>query len=141
MTAFYLPAALAGLMCLRRTAWSPTPLRPFAAGYGRLKVSKFSTVIALVGSQASRTLLGTPLRLGHSYLVHHLQPYCYLSHIGRCHQKNRGRPWPSVNGRCYLCLSSHRRYPHPLFGCHQAPIQQGLVPVQFSLSVQITEEC
>src|SRR5919106_4420905 len=94
----HLPAILAGLLYLGRTAGPTTALRPFSAGYGRLNVpsaqlvSKFSTVIALVSSQAGGTLLRASLRSWHSDLVHHLQPYGNFQDMGRTHQKSQGQP-------------------------------------------------
>jgi hypothetical protein len=55
-------------------------------------VPEFSAVIALISTQTIQALLGTPLRSGHPYLIHHLQPYRSLSHIGRTHEKSQGQP-------------------------------------------------
>jgi hypothetical protein len=52
-------------------------------------VSERSTIIALVGCQASWTFLTAPLRPRHPNPVHHPQPYGDLSHISRGYQKSQ----------------------------------------------------
>jgi hypothetical protein len=97
MVSLHLPAKLASLMGLWRTAWSAAALRPFPVGNGRLNspspqpMPEVSAVIAFVGTQAGGSLLGASLRSGHSYLVYHLKSHDNLGHIGSSHQESQGQ--------------------------------------------------
>ncbi len=93
----HLPSRLAGLMYLRGTARPTTAVGPFPAGDRGLNppsaplVTEFSTIIALVCSQAGWALLGSPLRAWHPHPVHHFHPDGNLSHVGRGHQEGHGQ--------------------------------------------------
>jgi hypothetical protein len=95
MAPFHFPATLADLMDLWRAARPTAAIGPFPAGYGGLNpplpqfVPEVSTVIALVGTQAGGSLLGTALWSGHPHPVHHLQPHSDLRYIGCRHQKGQ----------------------------------------------------
>jgi hypothetical protein len=84
-------------MGLGRAARPAPAVGPYSAGYRRLNppssqpLPEFRTVIAFVGSQAGRTLLGASLGPGHSHPVHHFQPHGDLGHVGRRHHKRQGQ--------------------------------------------------
>jgi hypothetical protein len=91
----HLPARLADLMSLGRPARFALAVGPYPLGHRRLNqpspqpLPELRAVIALVGSQAGRSLLGASLGTGHSHPVPHFQSHGDLSHVGRCHQKGQ----------------------------------------------------
>jgi hypothetical protein len=97
MTPLHLPARLAGLVDPRQTARPTAAIGPFPAGYGRLNpplpqsTPEVSAVIALIGAQAGRSLLGAAFRSGNPDPVHHLQPHRNFRDISRCHQERQGQ--------------------------------------------------
>jgi hypothetical protein len=97
MTSLHLPARLTGLKVPWRMARPTAAIGPFPAGDGRLNppspqsMPEVSAVIALIGTQAGRPLLGAALRSGHPHPVYHLQPHRNFRDISRCHQEGQGQ--------------------------------------------------